>query len=100
MVVGVGLGMAKGVRVVYMGLVIPSYVKIERLASAAGLQMVLNGIFLLMFGPIIGVIRDFTGSYNPCILCMNFLTMLTVIMWVTERIIVTRRHKKQEASKS
>nr|CAD7571559.1 unnamed protein product [Timema californicum] len=54
MVVGVGLGMAKGVRVVYMGLVIPSYVKIERLASAAGLQMVLNGIFLLMFGPIIG----------------------------------------------
>lgn len=53
--VAVGLGIAKGVRTVYMTLVIPSYVPIERLASAAALQLVVNGFFILAGGPILGV---------------------------------------------
>ena len=52
--VAVALGVAKGVRTVYMTLVIPSYVPIERLPSAAGIQMVVNGILLMAFGPLIG----------------------------------------------
>nr|CAD7263976.1 unnamed protein product [Timema shepardi] len=51
LIVSIGLGVAKGVRTVYMALVIPSYVPIERLAAASGLQMVVNGVFLLVFGP-------------------------------------------------
>jgi hypothetical protein len=54
MVVAVALGVAKGVRTVYMTIVIPSYVPIERLAAAAGIQMVVNGMLLMGFGPLIG----------------------------------------------
>lgn len=54
MAVAVALGVAKGVRTVYMSLVIPSAVPLERLASAAGLQMVVNGIFILIGGPVLG----------------------------------------------
>nr|CAD7399970.1 unnamed protein product [Timema poppensis] len=54
LVVAVAIGVAKGVRTVYTSLVIPSYVPIERLASASGLQMVGNGIVLMVFGPLIG----------------------------------------------
>lgn len=50
----VGLGVAKGVRTVYMQLVIPSHVPIERLASAAGLQMVVNGLVIIVLGPVVG----------------------------------------------
>lgn len=52
--VAVALGIAKGVRTVYMSLVIPSYVPIERLANASGLQMVVNGLFILIGGPLLG----------------------------------------------
>lgn len=53
-IVAVGLGVAKGVRTVYMMLVIPSYVPIERLASAAALQLAVNGILVLAGGPVLG----------------------------------------------
>lgn len=54
LIVAVGLGLAKGVRSVYMQLVIPSYIPLERLAAASGIQMVTNGIILLVFGLSIG----------------------------------------------
>lgn len=52
--VAVFLGMTKGVRTVYVSLVIPAHVPIERLASASGLQMMLNGCLFLLCGPSLG----------------------------------------------
>lgn len=54
LMVCLALGIAKGIRTVYMYLVIPTHVPIERLAAASGLQMVVNGIFLMSLGPIVG----------------------------------------------
>lgn len=54
MIVAVGLGVAKGIRSVYMVLVIPGYVSIEKLPSASGIQMMTNGVILTCFGPLIG----------------------------------------------
>lgn len=47
-------GMSKGVRAVFMPLVIPNYVPLDKLPSALGLQNVMNGIFLMLLGPLIG----------------------------------------------
>lgn len=52
--IAVALGIAKGVRTVYMNLVIPSAVPLERLAAAAGLQMMVNGVFMVLGGPLLG----------------------------------------------
>lgn len=54
LVVAAVLGMTKGVRTVYVSLVIPAHVPIERLASASGLQMMLNGCLFLLCGPSLG----------------------------------------------
>lgn len=64
-IVVIAMGIAKGVRTVYMSLVIPSYIPIERLASASGLQMFTNGIFMLALGPVLG------NNLNLCHLCYN-----------------------------
>lgn len=61
--IAVALGIAKGVRTVYMNLVIPTSVPLERLAAASGLQMVVNGIFILIGGPILGISR-FSSVYK------------------------------------
>lgn len=93
--VAVALGVAKGVRTVYMTIVIPSYVPIERLPAAAGIQMVVNGILLMAFGPLIGYIRDVSGGYDWCIGFINLLTVATLVMWILEKIITHCRHQKE-----
>lgn len=90
------LGIAKGVRTVYMNVIIPDYVPIERLASASGLQMVANGIVLLLFGIVVGLMRDVTGSYASCIVFMNGVTVLTLIMWSTEMIYIHFKRNKDK----
>lgn len=53
-VVALGLGVAKGVRTVYMTLVIPSHVSLEKLANASSIQSLVNGFFLMVVGPCLG----------------------------------------------
>ncbi|XP_063229804.1 monocarboxylate transporter 13-like [Bacillus rossius redtenbacheri] len=84
MLVSVALGVAKGVRTVYMTLVIPSYVTVEQIPLATGMQMLLNVVFYLTCGPIIGYVRDVSGSYNACIFIINILSFVTIVMWLTE----------------
>ncbi|XP_076650292.1 uncharacterized protein LOC143357654 [Halictus rubicundus] len=94
--IAVGLGAAKGIRSIYMSLVIPHYVPINRLPNATGIQMILNGVVFLIGGPIVGMIRDSTGYYAPCIVLMNSVTALTLILWSTEMLIVYRRTRRLE----
>ncbi|XP_012279758.1 uncharacterized protein LOC105699394 [Orussus abietinus] len=95
LIVAIGLGVAKGIRSVYMSLVIPAHVPIERLASASGIQMVVNGFILLIAGPLLGVIRDKTGSYSLCITFINCVTGVTIVLWLTEIFIVSRVKKRK-----
>lgn len=100
--VAAAMGAAKGVRTVYMILVIPDNVPIERLPSAGGIRMVANACVLLVLGPFVGefahswiaepnsdpcragYIRDLTGDYVLCIVFMNAITCLSLAMWSAE----------------
>lgn len=70
LIVVVLLGIGKGIRSVYMSIVIPSYIPLDRLASASALQLFLNGIVILCFGPIAGKIISETSllqfNYLDC----------------------------------
>lgn len=52
--VAFGMGLAKGVRQVYMSCIVPNYIPLERLPAASGIQMVANGVVLLSLGSSIG----------------------------------------------
>lgn len=62
LIVAIGLGVAKGVRSVYLGLVVPSYIPLDRLAAASGIQMVANGIILLSMGSFVGELSKFRSQ--------------------------------------
>lgn len=55
LIVCTALGIAKGIRSVYMCIVIPSYIPLERLASASAIQLFGNGIIMMCVGPILGL---------------------------------------------
>ncbi|XP_053659261.1 uncharacterized protein LOC128708312 [Anopheles marshallii] len=93
-IVAFGLGVAKGVRSVYMSLVIPSYIPLKRLPSASSIQMTTNGIVLMTIGPCVGVLRDWTGSYSKSIILINGFTIVTLVMWSVELIYVHRRQNR------
>lgn len=63
MVLAVAMGLAKGVRTVYMILVIPNHVSINKLPSASGIRMVGNGLVLLLLGPLVG--KNIYAPLNP-----------------------------------
>ncbi|XP_054267476.1 monocarboxylate transporter 12-B-like [Macrosteles quadrilineatus] len=87
-------GASKGVRSVFMPLVIPNYVPLDKLPSAQGLQNVMHGLFLMMLGPVIGYVRDKTGNYTLCIHIMNSLTALTILLWTVEFVYMRSKNKK------
>lgn len=53
--VAVMIGAGKGLRTIFMALVIPSYVPLERLPAASGLQLATSGILFLIMGPVVGM---------------------------------------------
>ncbi|XP_058831885.1 uncharacterized protein LOC131694780 [Topomyia yanbarensis] len=99
-VVAFFLGVSKGVRTVYMSLVIPSYIPIKRLPSASSIQMMMNGIILMTIGPLVGLMRDLSGNYSKSITFINAFTIVTLVMWATEMVYVKRktRQKRLEAN--
>lgn len=97
--VAIGLGAAKGIRSVYMALVVPSYVSIQKLPNASGIQMLTNGMILMSAGPILGIIRDNTGNYTICIILLNFVTTITLFMWTTE-LLVRRKSARQKSPRT
>lgn len=67
MLVAISLGVAKGVRNVYMSIVIPSYIPLDRLASASGIQMFANGLAMMFLGPVLG-----KRLHSSCVSYLNF----------------------------
>ncbi|CAG5077919.1 Similar to SLC16A9: Monocarboxylate transporter 9 (Gallus gallus) [Cotesia congregata] len=90
-IMAVGIGFAKGSRSVFMSLVVPSYVPIERLAHATGIQIFVNGVIIGALSPVLGIIREAKGNYVPCIFLINLMSAITIVMWSAEMIISSRR---------
>lgn len=54
LVVAVIIGFGKGLRTIFLALVIPTYIPLERLPAASGLQLAASGLCFLIFAPVIG----------------------------------------------
>uniref|UniRef100_A0A6M2DWE6 Putative monocarboxylate transporter n=1 Tax=Xenopsylla cheopis TaxID=163159 RepID=A0A6M2DWE6_XENCH len=75
------LGLIKGAATVYMFLILPSCLPVEKLPAAGGVMMLGCGIFLMIFGPIMGYLRDSTGSYTQCVMVLNALSIFIATFW-------------------
>ncbi|KAI4463682.1 monocarboxylate transporter [Holotrichia oblita] len=75
------LGLGKGAKAVFQSLILPNFITYDRLASANGLLMVINGILSLIVGPIIGVMHDVGNSYLYSLHSASILSMSCVILW-------------------
>ncbi|XP_075154462.1 uncharacterized protein LOC142228055 [Haematobia irritans] len=90
------IGFGKGFRTIFSPLIIPSYVPLNRLPAASGIQLIFNSIFSFALGPVLGSITDNFG-YAVTIHCINTLTCLALLFWLLESIIRKTLNKKSTA---
>ncbi|KAK9752911.1 Major Facilitator Superfamily [Popillia japonica] len=90
------LGLGKGAKAVFQSLILPNFISYDKLASANGLLMVINGILSLIVGPIIGVMHDVGNSYLYSLHSASILSMSCVILWSVDYLV--RRKKVDEST--
>ncbi|XP_061385920.1 monocarboxylate transporter 9-like [Danaus plexippus] len=76
-------------------IVMAEHVPIERYPPAYGLYMLLAGAISLSVGPMIGFIRDYTGSYVIAFSLLAICNLCCVIPWTIEAIIVAVKRRKE-----
>ncbi|CAH2267897.1 monocarboxylate transporter 9-like [Pararge aegeria] len=69
-------------------IVMAEHVPIERYPPAYGLYMLLAGALSLTVGPMIGFIRDYTGSYAIAFVMLAVCNFCCVVPWTVEAIIL------------
>ncbi|XP_013118786.1 uncharacterized protein LOC106095894 [Stomoxys calcitrans] len=90
------IGFGKGFRTIFSPLIIPSYVPLNRLPAASGIQLIFNSIFSFALGPVLGSITDNFG-YAVTIHCINTLTCMALLFWLLESTIRRSLKKKSPA---
>nr|CAD7404035.1 unnamed protein product [Timema poppensis] len=96
MVALVSNGFLRGAALINFTLTISEHCSLEKLPAAFGLHMVAKGLFIVAIGPLIGVIRDVTGSYAACIHSQTVLVYTCCIAWGIEYLFVFLRSKKKQ----
>ncbi|CAG5056127.1 unnamed protein product [Parnassius apollo] len=93
LLVAVVIGFGKGLRTVFMALVIPTHVPLHKLPGATGIQLLTAGIVYLSLGPVVGWIKDNTTT-SVTLHCLNIFTWLTALSWGLEKYITAKRQNK------
>ncbi|XP_035892105.1 LOW QUALITY PROTEIN: monocarboxylate transporter 1 [Anopheles stephensi] len=78
-------------------LVFSEYLPQERFPSGYGLFMFLQGNITFAIGPIVGYIRDVTGSYTVSFHCLTLVMALCVIPWFFEICYYRLKRKARKA---
>ncbi|XP_044019123.1 monocarboxylate transporter 12-like isoform X2 [Aphidius gifuensis] len=90
------IGFGKGLRTVFMALVIPSHVSLSKLPAASGIQLASSGIIYPFLGPLVGWIHDKCGSYTILLHVLNIITYATIIAWTIEAWITSKSSKERK----
>uniref|UniRef100_A0A1A9UZI6 Major facilitator superfamily (MFS) profile domain-containing protein n=1 Tax=Glossina austeni TaxID=7395 RepID=A0A1A9UZI6_GLOAU len=77
-------------------LTVSEYCSLEKLPSAFGWHLVGKAIFVICFGPLIGLIRDVSKSYPICIHAQSVCIMLCGVAWGIEYLIAFVQRRKNQ----
>lgn len=91
-------GFVRGAALINFTITISEYSTLEKLPAAFGLHMVGKGLFVVALGPVLGYIRDATGSYPICLHSQTFLIMLCCLAWSIEYTICWCKTRTKDAS--
>ncbi|XP_018573020.1 monocarboxylate transporter 5 [Anoplophora glabripennis] len=90
-------GFFRGAALINFTITISEYSSLEKLPAAFGLHMVGKGLFVVIFGPILGQIRDSTKSFPICLHSQTFFIMLCCLAWTIEYLIKYFRTRSAES---
>ncbi|XP_052124011.1 uncharacterized protein LOC127749531 [Frankliniella occidentalis] len=83
------VGAARGVNVVFLQLLIPDNVPIQRLPSAQGLYLLTNGVIFMAVGPFMGWMVGKNKDYNVVIVVLAAMNALTLAVWGAQQLLQT-----------
>lgn len=89
-------GFFRGATLINYQLTVAECVTLDKLPAAVGLNMVAKGITVVTLGPLLGLIRDATGSYPIFIHAQSFLMTLGLLAWTAEYIYLWRRRASKK----
>ncbi|XP_018337388.1 PREDICTED: monocarboxylate transporter 9-like [Trachymyrmex septentrionalis] len=79
-------------------LVIIEDLNIEKFASAYGINSVISSLVTIIFGAIVGIIKDWTGSYEMYQISLLVTNSVFILPWILQFIFVDfRKWRKQRA---
>jgi MFS transporter, MCT family, solute carrier family 16 (monocarboxylic acid transporters), member 14 len=88
-------GFFRGIALSNFTLTVSEYSSLEKLPAAFGWHMVGKAVFVIIFGPLIGAIRDLTGSFPICIHSQSLCIFICIAAWMTEYILKYIQGKKK-----
>ncbi|XP_066145450.1 monocarboxylate transporter 13-like [Euwallacea fornicatus] len=98
-VVVTAIGLTKGTRAVFQSVLLPNYVDLDKITAANGINMLFTGIVSLIVGPLIGLVRDTSGSIIYALHSASLLSALCVVMWIIEYFFWERNNSAQVLDK-
>ncbi|KMZ10600.1 uncharacterized protein Dsimw501_GD28488 [Drosophila simulans] len=78
-------------------LTVSEYCSLEKLPSAFGWHLVGKALFVITFGPLIGLIRDLTDSYPICIHTQSVCIMICATAWGIEYLVEYIQSRRRTA---
>ncbi|XP_076636953.1 uncharacterized protein LOC143349514 isoform X1 [Colletes latitarsis] len=94
------IGMVRSWLLVPQPLVIIEDVSIDKFASAYGISGAISGVISIVFGPIVGLMKDWTNSFVVCQLALILMNVLFVIPWAIQFLSVDLpKWRKERADK-
>ncbi|TDG40926.1 hypothetical protein AWZ03_012648 [Drosophila navojoa] len=81
-------------------LTVSEYCSLEKLPSAFGWHLVGKALFVISFGPLIGLIRDLTKSYPICIHAQSVCIMICAVAWGIEYLVEFIQSRRRTADVS
>ncbi|XP_018371004.1 PREDICTED: monocarboxylate transporter 9-like [Trachymyrmex cornetzi] len=82
-------------------LVIIEDLNIEKFASAYGINSVISSLVTIIFGAIVGIIKDWTGSYEMYQISLLVMNSVFILPWILQFTFVDfRKWRKQRAQKA
>ncbi|XP_076243826.1 uncharacterized protein LOC143185023 [Calliopsis andreniformis] len=93
------IGIVRSWLLVPQPLVIIEDVSIEKFASAYGIFGAISGMISILFGPLVGFMKDWTNSFVVCQFALIFMNILFVIPWAVQFLSVDLSRRREQKNK-